>query len=1233
MRRVWIWFLLVGIISANTLVVDSDPDSDNKNCEGDPNLYTKIGDAVDDADDGDEIEICKGDYNESVGVTKSLTFTGGKDVTAPSDVHWYNSDTPLIVNEIVDIDLSNLSLTSDDEYGIYMYKGRDVSLDNVWISAKKSAVYGWKNVNGDYSFKNSRFRSENQYGIYFQKGKSFDAQSITVSSYDRGIYLNSDFAGSFSMKDSLIHSESRGLDIKGGDDCKIELSRIDADTEAIYLDENVSGDYTFKNLYLISSSGSGVEILNGHDVTLQDSTIDAQEDGIHIAQEVDGDIKIDTIAVLSRTRNGVIIDGADDVDIQKSCIKKYGGDEGYAFDINTSNSDDDNPAKVQDNCLYGPSLSLLGRAKYKNTIDPNYWQGLSADSYRYNNIVDDDPSRQCPNDCSFVMPYDIVADYWMDACSWDGSAGGVVDSSGGGNDATAQNGVDTTSQGALCSGGSFDGEDDYIEIPKFDDDPFQNGITISVWVRFDRDKDGSWERIVDLMDGIGQYNIVLSRYENTNDLTFWVYDDSDNTDHAIYLTATDAIIPGELHHYTVTMDAAKNLKIYRDGELLESGSTEIDAAHDRDGKNYIGKSNVSDRDDAYFKGLIDELELFDAVLDDNEVNSLYENEKNLKNYDGSDRTCPSCGEESTPSYRFDAWDSDRGLDDRNISTKIVAEEFNVTVASLDENGSDYQEFNGTVCVKIGNEIQKSLFEEQNSSDLSFTIDRADADMQVEISWKENSDEACPLSDEDNATLSTDHFALRPDAFAITPPAAAPKAGSEWVLGLQALDANATATKDYNVTSVTIEGESVRIDYNETKENCRRGTLQKVDTEGFADGEADVTLVYDEVGALVLRVREVNGSEFAAVDRDDTPLSQRLIEEANATVSIVPHHFELQAAMADFDMQSGMTYLSQNMPMAAKVEMNITARNEANETTENFIESCYADDITIDFSHTDVVSDRLQKVLWSVQDANETNGSKQENEKNDPLRFIYPKKNFSAANALVDSNGTTVLQLFFNFDRNESRPVDPFRIEIEDINVTDAAAKSEGYETFEGNATFYYGRIRIDDVMTKASSITHRYRLQIYDTNGSDPLIAGMKGAGLYWWLNAKEGRADDGKVERYDVKTGFTLSAADDDHLSLKNFSDPVDGVVTFDLEYDTDVTQTVRDVVHLDISPWLWYVPEGLGGDYDYGSGSDCTRHPCFEYVLYAQGGAGVRSGEMNGSDFAVPAGEKQRSGIKLFR
>lgn len=69
-------------------------------------------------------------------------------------------------------------------------------------------------------------------------------------------------------------------------------------------------------------------------------------------------------------------------------------------------------------------------------------------------------------------PATLIADWRMDEAGWSGTAGEVIDSSGNGNNATAQNGADTADVAPALSGdpgtcgyGEFDGVDDYLSVP------------------------------------------------------------------------------------------------------------------------------------------------------------------------------------------------------------------------------------------------------------------------------------------------------------------------------------------------------------------------------------------------------------------------------------------------------------------------------------------------------------------------------------------------------------------------------------------------------------------------------------------------------------------------------------------------------------------------------------------------------------------------------------------------
>lgn len=89
----------------------------------------------------------------------------------------------------------------------------------------------------------------------------------------------------------------------------------------------------------------------------------------------------------------------------------------------------------------------------------------------------------------------ILGAWHMDESGWTGVAGEVQDSSGLGNNGTAINGTTTSASNSAkpgspgtCGYGNFDGTDDYIALPGFNN--LNESFTITAWIRADRiDKD------------------------------------------------------------------------------------------------------------------------------------------------------------------------------------------------------------------------------------------------------------------------------------------------------------------------------------------------------------------------------------------------------------------------------------------------------------------------------------------------------------------------------------------------------------------------------------------------------------------------------------------------------------------------------------------------------------------------------------------------------------------------
>ena len=83
--------------------------------------------------------------------------------------------------------------------------------------------------------------------------------------------------------------------------------------------------------------------------------------------------------------------------------------------------------------------------------------------------------RHCPQ-CTF----DALASYYLDECSWDGSPGEVLDSSGNGYNGRAMNSVTTVDGGRVCRAGAF-ADNGYVALPGFPD--LTGDFTLTAWMR------------------------------------------------------------------------------------------------------------------------------------------------------------------------------------------------------------------------------------------------------------------------------------------------------------------------------------------------------------------------------------------------------------------------------------------------------------------------------------------------------------------------------------------------------------------------------------------------------------------------------------------------------------------------------------------------------------------------------------------------------------------------------
>lgn len=572
------------------------------------------------------------------------------------------------------------------------------------------------------------------------------------------------------------------------------------------------------------------------------------------------------------------------------------------------------------------------------------------------------------------------------------------------------------------------------------------------------------------------------------------------------------------------------------------------------------------------------------------------------------------GSNTVKNYSFDAWDTDRGIVDRNISTKIVGKDFYVRVASLNEDNDNYQEFNGTVCTCIGEDCFKNFFIDNNISsqtlqgDPKFNILKASKNTKIDIHWLKDVNVNCPLQVEDNTTFSSDNFAIRPEKFTISLP------NVIYAKDTFLVDINASSAQDYNETL----SNSFTIEANSTKVGCGDGNLS-VDSFSFIDGEKNsVAFNYSNIGEINVSIYEKNGSEFAYVDKDDTNETQRFIKPFSSLVVVRPYSINVSQVSLTTSTKNSWIYMSKdidslNLLLFAK----IVAKDKEHHKLQEFNSSCYAQDLNVSFKIESLNgSKNLSMIYKEINGTFIDNGSKLDD---------INKTLLLTKNDFIDGDG--YVSFVLNVDRNYSVVLNP--LEIKDLNVsvsTNNISKIKLSNTDNSAVVFYYGKINTKDIKSNKNEVEHFVEFEVYDSKGSK-YVDGLKQNSLNWYQNSKHNSVEDGSIEEINATTRFSLK---DTTFNVINIQTPVNGKVYFTIEKHEN-----SYFMHIKTKPWLWFALDSFGDEYNYSVGSDCVSHPCFRYTyIKPVSDVKIKSGKFEGGDIKVRSqGFYKRKGVKLYR
>lgn len=239
---------------------------------------------------------------------------------------------------------------------------------------------------------------------------------------------------------------------------------------------------------------------------------------------------------------------------------------------------------------------------------------------------------------------ELVAEYRFDDCeSWLETGGTVKDNSGNELHGTTFNGVEST-EGVINSGAYFDGTS-YVQVPNDPKLQLTEDMAISFWFKADDENYAKTQgdQTVIVKGWTSEFEVYLKYNYNNSGLLSTNYSYHQDTDsdkqHSI-----EALNWNQWYHFTLVRNSSDQyVHFYINGIRQDTDpySLSIPSSNDamRIGAGYAGTG---------FKGTVDEVKIFEGMINSIEVNDIYTNELNGKNWDGNSREEIICEDPMEP---------------------------------------------------------------------------------------------------------------------------------------------------------------------------------------------------------------------------------------------------------------------------------------------------------------------------------------------------------------------------------------------------------------------------------------------------------------------------------------------------------------------------------------------------------------------------------------------------------
>jgi len=243
--------------------------------------------------------------------------------------------------------------------------------------------------------------------------------------------------------------------------------------------------------------------------------------------------------------------------------------------------------------------------------DQNHSTGWEGYDYVINDTVNSSTSTTLRTTDSWGIELgQALAGHWK----LDEASGSVASDSAGSNDGTV-NGTGTWTTGEIDGALSFDG-DDYVEADGLCADIAGSNFTLAAWMK--SNSASTQQFIASFNTSTGDNRVLLGHPAGSANLQ--IFDGS-------YHDSGTVVVDDTWHHVAYTLDNANNiLTVYVDGSDVDSFSSSVSILTSdlfTLGQEYDAGPVASD----YYIGIIDDVRVYNRVLSETEILSLYNKEE------------------------------------------------------------------------------------------------------------------------------------------------------------------------------------------------------------------------------------------------------------------------------------------------------------------------------------------------------------------------------------------------------------------------------------------------------------------------------------------------------------------------------------------------------------------------------------------------------------------------------